>query len=101
MKEKDKNRPPAARRKRSTTARARAAGRGGRPVTEEAGRGAMEDRKGQVGYVAVSVALAIVVLCGFAALAVDINILLAARSATQRAADSGALAGAFTFVTQP
>lgn len=61
----------------------------------------MEGREGQAGYVAVSVALAIVVLCGFAALAVDVGVLLAARSAAQRAADSGALAGAFTFVTQP
>jgi hypothetical protein len=58
-------------------------------------------RKREAGYVAVSVALTIVLLCGFAALAVDIGVLLAARAAAQRAADAGALAGAFTFVTQP
>jgi hypothetical protein len=53
------------------------------------------------GYVAVSVALTIVLLCAFAALAVDVGVLFAARTAAQRAADAGALAGAFTFVSQP
>jgi len=60
-----------------------------------------ESRKVEAGYVAVSVALSIVLLCAFAALAVDVGVLLASRSAAQRAADSAALAGAFTFVTQP
>jgi len=58
-------------------------------------------QENEAGYVAVSVALAIVLLCGFAALAVDLGVLMAARSAAQRAADAGALAGAFTFVSQP
>jgi hypothetical protein len=53
------------------------------------------------GYVVVSVALTIVVLCAFAALAVDVGVLFGARTASQRAADSAALAGAFTFVVQP
>jgi hypothetical protein len=55
----------------------------------------------KAGYVLVAVALTIVLLCGFAALAVDMGVLYSARTAAQRAADSAALAGAFTFVVQP
>lgn len=51
------------------------------------------------GYVVVTVALLLAVLLGFAALAVDVGILYSARSAAQKAADSAALAGAYTFVT--
>jgi hypothetical protein len=61
----------------------------------------MERRQDEAGYVAVSTALTLVLLLGFAALAVDVGMLLSARSAAQRAADSAALAGAFTFVAQP
>jgi hypothetical protein len=53
------------------------------------------------GYVLVSVALTLALLCGFAALAIDIGVFLSARASAQRAADSGALAGAFTFVVNP
>ncbi len=55
----------------------------------------------QRGYVMVSVALLLPVLCGFAALAVDLGMLMSARAAVRRAADAGALAGAFTFVVDP
>jgi hypothetical protein len=44
------------------------------------------------------VAIALTVLMGFAALAVDIGVLHSARASAQRAADAAALAGAFTFV---
>lgn len=60
----------------------------------------MEQRR-QEGYILVSTAFLLVALCGLAALAVDIGVLLSARAAAQRAADSAALAGAFTFVANP
>jgi hypothetical protein len=47
------------------------------------------------------VALVLFVLIGFAALTVDIGVASSARTQAQRAADSAALAGAFTFVTNP
>ncbi len=53
------------------------------------------------GYVVITVALLLAVLLGFAALAVDVGMLYSARSAAQRAADSAALAGAFSFVHTP
>ncbi len=55
----------------------------------------------QNGYVIVSVALTLALLCGFAALAVDLGLFLSARTSAQRAADAAALAGAFTFIVQP
>lgn len=55
----------------------------------------------QKGYVIVTVALTLALLSGFAALALDWGLLLSARTAAQAAADSAALAGAFTFVVQP
>ncbi|HXV59762.1 MAG TPA: pilus assembly protein TadG-related protein [Vicinamibacteria bacterium] len=58
-------------------------------------------RRRERGYVIVTVALVLFVLCGFVAFALDWGLVLSARTASQRAADSGALAGAFTFVTQP
>ncbi|HSF17903.1 MAG TPA: pilus assembly protein TadG-related protein [Vicinamibacteria bacterium] len=58
-------------------------------------------RKRERGYVIVTIALVLFVLCGFVAFALDWGLVLSARTASQRAADSGALAGAFTFVTQP
>jgi Flp pilus assembly protein TadG len=62
---------------------------------------AASSRRGEEGYVIVTVALLLVVLCAFGALAVDIGLLLGARTSAQRAADSGALAGAFSFVANP
>ncbi len=50
------------------------------------------------GVTIAMVALCIVVLFIFAALAVDMGILYTARTATQHAADAAALAGAYTFV---
>ena len=49
----------------------------------------------------VAVALVLVIMLGFATLAVDVGVLYSARTSAQRAADSAALAGAFTFVTNP
>ena len=53
------------------------------------------------GYVLVTVAIMLVVLIGFTALAIDTGILYADRTESQRAADAAALAGAFTFVADP
>ena len=53
------------------------------------------------GYVLVTVAVMLVVLIGFTALAIDTGILYADRTESQRAADAAALAGAFTFVADP
>src|SRR5438034_4398092 len=50
------------------------------------------------GYVLVTVAIMLVVLVGFTALAIDTGILYADRTQSQRAADAAALAGAITFV---
>ena len=50
--------------------------------------------KNQRGVSAIVVAIALVVLIGFAALAVDLAYLFAARNELQNAADAGALAGA-------
>ena len=47
------------------------------------------------------VALFIVVLFAFAALAIDVGILYTARTSAQHAADAGALAGAFVFANSP
>jgi len=54
-------------------------------------------KTGNRGQVLIVVALAIVVLVGFAALAVDVAYLAAVRNELQRCADSGALAGALIF----
>lgn len=53
------------------------------------------------GYVAVTTALLLLAMLGFVALSVDIGMLYSARVQAQSAADAGALAGAFTFVTAP
>jgi len=50
------------------------------------------------GQVLILVALALVALMGFAALAVDVGFLFTVRNQLQRCADSGALAGASAFV---
>src|SRR2546428_52930 len=52
----------------------------------------------QSGYVLVTVAMLLVVLLGFSALAVDVGMLYSARTQSQRAADEAALAGAFTYI---
>jgi Flp pilus assembly protein TadG len=56
---------------------------------------------GQRGLTVPMLALFIVILLTFAALAVDLGVLYSARTGAQAAADAAALAGAFTFVTQP
>jgi Flp pilus assembly protein TadG len=53
------------------------------------------------GYILVSTALVLAILCLFAALVIDGGVLLSARTGAQRAADAAALAGAFTFVVDP
>jgi Flp pilus assembly protein TadG len=53
------------------------------------------------GYVIITVAVLLVVLLGFSALAVDVGIMYSARTSAQRVADAAALAGAFTFVVDP
>ncbi len=58
----------------------------------------MEDRKAESGYILVTVAILLIVLLGFTALAVDVGMLYASRTQSQRAADAAALAGAFTFI---
>jgi len=59
----------------------------------------MITERGNSGWILIFVALSLVVLCGFVALAVDVGGFLSARTSAQRAADAGALAGALTFVT--
>ena len=54
-------------------------------------------RSKQSGYVLVTVAAMLFILLGFAALAVDVGMMYGAHTSAQRAADAGALAGAFTF----
>jgi len=49
----------------------------------------------------VSVAILLVVLVAFAALAIDVGMFYTSRTAAQRAADAAALAGALTFVASP
>ncbi|SRR6266404_175887 len=56
---------------------------------------------GEEGYTIIIVALVLFVFLGFCALAVDVGIADSARTSAQRAADAAALAGAFTFVTNP
>ena len=58
-------------------------------------------RKYNRGQVLVLVALAIIVLLGFAALAIDLGYLWTVRHELQRCADAGALAGAAAFKDPP
>src|SRR2546425_669792 len=58
----------------------------------------MNTLKKQKGFVLVVLALLLVVLIGFLALAVDIGVLYSARTSAQEVADAAALAGAFTFI---
>jgi len=55
----------------------------------------------QKGFVLVVVAGILIALIGFVALGVDTGVLYSARTSAQEAADAGALAAAFTFVTNP
>ncbi|MFB3903044.1 MAG: pilus assembly protein TadG-related protein [Acidobacteriota bacterium] len=61
----------------------------------------MRANAGSQGFVMVSVAILLIVLLGFAALAIDVGMFYTSRTAAQRAADTAALAGAFTFVASP
>src|SRR2546427_11793241 len=54
--------------------------------------------KKQEGFVLVVVAIVLVALVGFLALAVDVGVLYSARTSAQEVADAAALAGAFTFI---
>ena len=58
----------------------------------------MNNSKKQEGFVLVVVAIVLVALIGFLALAVDIGVLYSARTSAQGVADAAALAGAFTFI---
>src|SRR5438094_7609854 len=58
----------------------------------------MNNSKKQEGFVLVVVAIVLVALVGFLALAVDIGVLYSARTSAQGVADAAALAGAFTFI---
>lgn len=58
-------------------------------------------RANQRGLTLPMLALFIVVLFAFAAMAVDLGVLFTARTSAQHAADAAALAGAFTFVENP
>src|SRR3989442_4644766 len=56
--------------------------------------------KKQEGFVLVVVAVVLVALIGFLALAVDVGVLYSARTSAQEVADAAALAGAFTFINE-
>jgi Flp pilus assembly protein TadG len=58
----------------------------------------MSAEKDRKGFVLVMVALVLVVLLGFVALAVDVGVAYGGRTEAQAAADAAALAGAFAFV---
>ncbi len=58
-------------------------------------------RNDESGVSLVFVALAMVVLLGMAALAIDVGMLFTAKGQAQNAADSGALAGAGTLILSP
>src|SRR5205809_4859789 len=58
----------------------------------------MNTSKKQEGFVLAVLAIVLVVLVGFLALAVDIGVLYSARTSAQGVADAAALAGAFTFI---
>src|SRR5262252_4519092 len=58
-------------------------------------------RSKEEGFVLVTVACILVALVAFVALGVDIGVLYGARTSAQEVADAAALAGAYTFITQP
>jgi Flp pilus assembly protein TadG len=55
----------------------------------------------QEGFVLVMVALTLVILVGFVALGVDTGVLYSARTSAQEVADAAALAGAYTYISNP
>jgi len=57
--------------------------------------------KGEEGFFLIVVALLLIVLVGFVALAVDTGVLFSARTDVQEVADAAAMAGAFTFTNTP
>ncbi len=61
----------------------------------------MRRKQNEEGYVLVTVAALLFIFLGFVALAVDVGVLYSSRTAAQSAADSAALAGAFTFLVNP
>ena len=58
----------------------------------------MNTSKKQEGFVLVVVAIVLLALVGFLALAVDVGVLYSARTSAQEVADAAALAGAGTFI---
>jgi Flp pilus assembly protein TadG len=60
-----------------------------------------ENRRNEEGFVLVIVAVFLVALIGFLAIAVDVGLLYGARTSAQQIADAAALAGAFTFISSP
>lgn len=60
-----------------------------------------KDRNREEGFVLVTVAIILVALLAFVALATDVGVLYAARTSAQEVADAAALAGAFTFINNP
>jgi Tfp pilus assembly protein PilX len=57
--------------------------------------------KREKGFVLIAVALMLIALLGFVALAVDTGVLYSARTDAQEIADAAAMAGAFTFINTP
>lgn len=57
--------------------------------------------KREQGFVLIAVALMLIALLGFVALAVDTGVLYSARTDAQGIADAAAMAGAFTFINTP
>src|SRR5215472_2723130 len=61
-----------------------------------------QDRiRSQRGMTLMVVCLLLIAFLGIAALCIDLGVLYTARTSAQHAADSAALAGAFTFVNSP
>jgi hypothetical protein len=60
-----------------------------------------DSRRNDEGFVLVVVAALLFVLVGFVALGVDVGVLYSARTSSQEIADAAALAGAFTFISNP
>src|SRR5207253_11381313 len=58
----------------------------------------MNTAKKQEGFVLVVVAIVLLALVGFLALAVDVGVLYSARTSAQEVADAAALAGVGTFI---
>jgi putative Flp pilus-assembly TadE/G-like protein len=61
----------------------------------------IQREKKEEGFVAITLAVLLVALIGFVALAADVGVLYSARTTAQSVADAAALAGAFTFINNP